>query len=145
MTNENINKISAYLLAYLRDKTSQEGMSQNKYAKITGVKQGTINGFLNTSDKRPRPISGASLDLVLRLFPELQRPILDALASRGGTAIHQEANGNTNSRITQTATVPPSGGAASSEALRAKIILSILDLELTPEVQSQVLKVIKNA
>ena len=89
MTNENINKISAYLLAYLRDKTSQEGMSQNKYAQITGVKQGTINGFLNTSDKRPRPISGASLDLILRLFPELQRPILQVLEGHGVSNIQQ--------------------------------------------------------
>ena len=69
---------------------------------------------------------------------------MDALASRGGTAIHQEANGNTNSRITQTATVPPSGGAASSEALRDRLLRAVIDLDIPPEIQAMVLKVLKN-
>ena len=136
MTNENINKISAYLLAYLRDKTSQEGMSQNKYAKITGVKQGTINGFLNTSDKRPRPISGASLDLVLRLFPELQRPILSYLESRR-SGIQQVANGNILSTITQTAGVP-----SRLEDCRQAAIDEIINMDIPDDIRTKVLRVL---
>ena len=139
MEKDAIKIIDQYLLEYLRYKVSQEGMSQSKLARETGVRQGTINGYLNTSDKRSRPIGGASLDNILRLFPELQGPILSALERRGG--IHQVANGNILSTITQTA---GGGDAGDAEALRDRVIRSIIDLELPADVQSQILKVVKN-
>ena len=105
-------KIFQFLAQILRNYVDEKQVSQKDLALQIGCSQSRLNDFLNKKGE----LGSAKFDLILRLFPELQRPILDALASRGGTAIHQEANGNTNSRITQTATVPPSGGAATSEA-----------------------------
>ena len=103
MEKDNITIIVEQLTEWLRDKVNEEGMSQLRLSKQAHCTHSRINDFINP--KKQGSIKGAALDLILRLFPELQRPILDALASRGGTAIHQEANGNTNSRITQTAGV----------------------------------------
>lgn len=133
-----IETILQELHIFLQEKVKEH--TQIGVSKLTGCPQSRINDYLKHEEK----IQTATLFNILRLFPELQRPILDALASRGGTAIHQEANGNTNSRITQTATVPPSGGAASSEALRDRLIRAVIDLDIPPEIQAMVLKVLKN-
>ena len=136
MEEEKINFIVAQLTTWLREKVNSDGMSQNKLAHQTHISQPTINSYLNDGK-----LPGASLDYILRLFPELQRPILSYLESRG-SGIQQVANGNFLSTITQTAGGSPAGDA---EALRDRVIRSIIDLELPAEVQQLVLKTIKNA
>lgn len=139
MEKDNITIIVEQLTEWLRDKVNEEGMSQLRLSKQAHCTHSRINDFINP--KKQGSIKGAALDLILRLFPELQRPILSYLENRGG-GIQQVANGNILSTITQTAGGSPAGGA---EALRDRVIRSIIDLELPAEVQQLVLKTIKNA
>ena len=91
MEKDNINLIVELLTAWLRNKVNSDGMSQNRLAHQTHISQPTINSYINEGK-----LPGASLDYILRLFPELQRPILQVLEERGGVHISVGANSATN-------------------------------------------------
>lgn len=96
------DKIFQFLALILRDYIQQQQVSQAELAAQIGCSQSRLNDFLNKKGE----IGSAKFDLILRLFPELQRPILSYLESRGG-GVQQVANGNILSTITQTAGEAP--------------------------------------
>ena len=70
-------KIFQSLAKILRDYISEKKISQKELAAQIGCSQSRLNDFLNKQDELGR----AKFDLILRLFPELQRPILTVLES----------------------------------------------------------------
>ena len=91
-----IETILQELHIFLQEKVKEH--TQMGVSKLTGCPQSRINDYLKHEEK----IQTATLFNILRLFPELQRPILSYLESRG-SGIQQVANGNILSTITQTA------------------------------------------
>lgn len=140
MENNSVRLIGKYLLDFLRYKVSQDGMSQSKLARETGVRQGTINGYLNTSEKRSRPISGASLNLILRLFPELQSPILRALENRNGVHISVGSASATN--IASPSAVAIAGDGNRLKDCRQAAIDEIINLDIPDDIRTKVLRVL---
>lgn len=108
------------------------GLTHQEMASKHKVATSYITNLLN----KKRPIGGISLATLQKMFPNA----IINLEGNVSVGAHSAAN------IASPAAVAINGSCGDhSEALRAKIILSILDLELTPEVQSQILKVVKNA
>ena len=107
------------------------GKTHKEMAKRYCVATSYITNLLNGK----RSWNGISLGYFDKMFPNARIDLDGSGASspyQSGSPGAILLNGNHNI-------------AGDGEALRAKIILSILDLDLPPEVQSQILKVIKNA
>lgn len=123
-------KVSLLALKLIQDEY-HAGATQEELAKKYHSTQAGIQRILSGK----RKLSGIKLDTFEKMFPNATIN-LEGNVSVGA---HSAAN------IASPAAVAINGSCGDhSEALRAKIILSVLDLELAPEVQAQVLKVIKN-
>ena len=106
------------------------GQTNQEIANKHKVATSYITNLLN----HKRSIGGITLATLEKMFPA-------ATVNLTGD-IHQEANGNTNSHINQTAGLIAEDR---SEVLRGKIILDLIDLGLAPEILARVLTCVKNS
>ena len=127
-------------LTNLIKKLYQNGKTDKEIGEIAGCSHAHINYIRNGQ----RNIENSSLDLILRLFPELDGVIAAACQAKlegRPVSMTQQANGNTNSQISQTM-----GAADAADAVaryRQQLSDAILALAIPADAKVQVLSLLK--
>lgn len=133
-------------LAQLIQRTLKDEYINGATFKELERKYGVAYSYIRSLMNGDKPITRMSLEVFLKLFPGIENVISDHLSGVGSGGGRQEANGNTNSHITQSiggnATVVDAGGL---DAYRGRLYSAILGLGLDDATTARVARCIREA
>lgn len=134
-------KASESLTQLIEHLYHENGKTDQEIANITGCSQSLVNRIRHGR----RSIGGSSLDLILRLFPELDGVIAEACRAKlegRPVSMQQQANGNTNSQISQT--MGADAGLSRVKDYQLRLYQQLVDMDIPDDAKLKLMQLIKS-